>query len=35
VEVRHQGCGSAVRAELRCGHDHAVGGDELELARRR
>ncbi len=35
VEVRHQDCGSAVRAELRCEHGHDVGGDELELARRR
>ena len=35
VEIRHQDCGAPVRAELRCGHDHAVGDDELELARRR
>jgi DNA-binding HxlR family transcriptional regulator len=35
VEIRHQDCGAPVRAELRCGHDHAVGHDELELARRR
>ncbi|MFZ1992503.1 MAG: helix-turn-helix domain-containing protein [Solirubrobacteraceae bacterium] len=34
VEVRHQECGSAVRAELRCGHGHEVGRDALELARR-
>jgi DNA-binding HxlR family transcriptional regulator len=34
VEVRHQGCGSAVTAELRCAHGHEVGRDELELARR-
>lgn len=35
VEIRHQGCGSAVTAELRCAHGHAVERDELELARRR
>jgi DNA-binding HxlR family transcriptional regulator len=35
VEVRHHDCGAAVRAELRCEHDHAVAADELELARRR
>jgi len=34
VEIRHAGCGSAVGAELRCEHGHAVGRDELELARR-
>jgi DNA-binding HxlR family transcriptional regulator len=34
VEIRHEGCGAPVTAELRCGHDHAVGRDELELARR-
>jgi len=34
VEIRHQGCGSHVTAELRCEHGHAVGRDELELARR-
>jgi DNA-binding HxlR family transcriptional regulator len=34
VEIRHQGCGSPVTAELRCDHGHAVGSDELELARR-
>ena len=35
VEIRHQDCGARVTAELRCGQDHAVGADELELARRR
>jgi DNA-binding HxlR family transcriptional regulator len=35
VEIRHRGCGSAVTAELRCERGHAVGGDELELARKR
>lgn len=35
VEIRHRDCGAPVRAELRCEHDHAVGADELELARRR
>ena len=34
VEIRHQGCGAPVRAELRCEHGHEVGRDELELARR-
>ena len=34
VEIRHQGCGAPVAAELRCEHGHAVAGDELELARR-
>jgi len=34
VEIRHEGCGAAVSAELRCAHGHAVGGGELELARR-
>jgi DNA-binding HxlR family transcriptional regulator len=34
VEIRHQGCGAAVAAELRCDHGHAVARDELELARR-
>ncbi len=34
VEIRHQGCGSPVTAELRCEHGHAVARDELELARR-
>jgi len=33
VEIRHQGCGSAVTAELRCAHGHDVGG-ALELAQR-
>ncbi|HEX3689230.1 MAG TPA: helix-turn-helix domain-containing protein [Solirubrobacteraceae bacterium] len=35
VEIRHAGCGSAVSAELRCEHGHAVGREELELARKR
>jgi DNA-binding HxlR family transcriptional regulator len=35
VEIRHTGCGSAVGAELRCEHGHAVGRAELELARKR
>jgi DNA-binding HxlR family transcriptional regulator len=34
VEIRHQECGSAVHAELRCEHGHEVGRNELELARR-
>jgi DNA-binding HxlR family transcriptional regulator len=34
VEIRHEGCGAPVTAELRCSHDHAVGRDALELARR-
>jgi DNA-binding HxlR family transcriptional regulator len=34
VEIRHRDCGAPVRAELRCEHDHAVGRDELDLARR-
>ena len=34
VELRHQECGCAVTAELRCEHGHEVAGDELELARR-
>jgi DNA-binding HxlR family transcriptional regulator len=35
VELRHRDCGQPVRVELRCGADHHVGGDELDLARRR
>ncbi|MGA9858871.1 MAG: helix-turn-helix domain-containing protein [Solirubrobacteraceae bacterium] len=35
VEIRHRGCGAAVTAQLRCASDHAVAGDELELAGRR
>jgi DNA-binding HxlR family transcriptional regulator len=35
VEIRHQGCGAAVTAELRCSHGHQVERDELELGRRR
>ena len=35
VEIRHRGCGAPVTAQLRCSHDHAVSGDELELAARR
>jgi DNA-binding HxlR family transcriptional regulator len=34
VEVRHRDCGARVAAELRCEHDHPVGHDDLELARR-
>ena len=34
VEIRHPGCGAPVGVELRCEHGHAVGRDELELARR-
>ena len=34
VELRHAGCEAPVGAELRCEHGHAVGSDELELARR-
>jgi DNA-binding HxlR family transcriptional regulator len=34
VEVRHRDCGARVTAELRCEHDHPVGHDDLELARR-
>jgi DNA-binding HxlR family transcriptional regulator len=34
VEIRHAGCEAPVAAELRCEHGHAVGRDELELARR-
>lgn len=35
VELRHRDCGAPVTAQLRCGHDHAVKHDELELAARR
>ena len=35
VEIRHRDCGAPVTAQLRCAHDHAVAGDELDLARRR
>jgi DNA-binding HxlR family transcriptional regulator len=35
VEIRHRGCGAPVTAQLRCANDHAVAGDELELAARR
>jgi DNA-binding HxlR family transcriptional regulator len=35
VEIRHRDCGAPVTAQLRCAHDHAVDGDELELAARR
>ncbi len=35
VELRHRGCEQPVRAQLRCDHDHPVGGDELDLASRR
>ena len=34
VEIRHEGCGGAVHAELRCAHGHDVDDGELELARR-
>jgi len=34
VEIRHAGCDAPVGVELRCEHGHAVGADELELARR-
>jgi DNA-binding HxlR family transcriptional regulator len=32
VELRHEGCGGRVSAELRCAHGHAVGEGEVELA---
>jgi DNA-binding HxlR family transcriptional regulator len=32
VELRHEGCGARVSAELRCEHDHRVDLEELELA---
>jgi DNA-binding HxlR family transcriptional regulator len=35
VELRHDGCGEPVRAELRCAAGHVVGPDELSLAARR
>ena len=35
VELRHRDCGQPVRAELRCGDDHAVAPEELELVSRR
>jgi DNA-binding HxlR family transcriptional regulator len=35
VQVQHAGCGARVEAELRCAEGHAVGMDELELARTR
>jgi DNA-binding HxlR family transcriptional regulator len=34
VEIRHRECGARVTAQLRCDHDHAVKGDELDLAYR-
>jgi len=34
VEIRHRDCGAAVLAELRCADGHAVGPEELALARR-
>lgn len=33
VELRHQGCGARVEAELRCAEGHAVRTEELDLAR--
>ncbi len=35
VELRHRDCGEPVAVELRCGAGHAVGPDELDLARRK
>jgi hypothetical protein len=32
VELRHEGCGARVSAQLRCEDDHRVALDELELA---
>src|SRR5947209_13322875 len=34
VELRHRGCGEKVSVELRCGADHAVHPDELDLVAR-
>jgi DNA-binding HxlR family transcriptional regulator len=34
VELRHRDCGEPVAVELRCAAGHAVGPDELDLARR-
>jgi len=34
VELRHEGCGEAVHAELRCAAGHAVTAEELSLAAR-
>jgi DNA-binding HxlR family transcriptional regulator len=34
VELRHRDCGEPVAVELRCAAGHAVGADELDLARR-
>jgi DNA-binding HxlR family transcriptional regulator len=33
VALRHDGCGGQVGVELRCEHDHPVGGGELDLVR--
>jgi DNA-binding HxlR family transcriptional regulator len=35
VELRHRDCGSRVHVELRCGNDHEVALDEVDLAARR
>ena len=35
VELQHRGCGERVRVELRCGADHRVSVDDLDLAPRR
>jgi DNA-binding HxlR family transcriptional regulator len=34
VEVTHTGCGSPVRAELRCQEGHVVAADKLDLSQR-
>jgi DNA-binding HxlR family transcriptional regulator len=34
VELRHRDCGEPVAVELRCAAGHAVGADQLDLARR-
>jgi DNA-binding HxlR family transcriptional regulator len=33
IELRHEGCGGRVAAELRCEHGHHVGAGELSAAR--
>jgi DNA-binding HxlR family transcriptional regulator len=35
VAVRHRGCGERVEVQLRCGADHQVSVDDLELALQR
>ena len=35
LELRHRDCGSRVRVELRCGSDHEIALDELDLAAHR